>query len=62
MRTALGLCLLGLSALTGMALAQDEGEPKGDEPKDEPSPGDVDVDALMKSWTSVPRRSARATT
>ncbi len=55
MRTALGLCLLALSALTGMALAQDEGEPKGDEPEDEPSPGDVDVEALMNSMDLGPK-------
>src|SRR6185436_1998372 len=55
MRTALGLCLLALSALTGLALAQDEGEPKGgDEPTDEKGPGDVDVDALMKSMDLGP--------
>ena len=55
MRTALGLCFLALSALTGMALAQDEGEPKGgDEPTDEKSPGDVDVNELMKSMDLGP--------
>ena len=56
MRSALGLCLFALSALTGMALAQDEGEPKGgDEPEDEPGPGDVDVEALMNSMDLGPK-------
>jgi hypothetical protein len=54
MRSALGLCLLALSALTGMALAQDEGESKGGDEPPEKSPGDVDVDALMKSMDLGP--------
>jgi hypothetical protein len=54
MRIASWACWAGLSILTGVALAQDEGEPKGGTEPSEPSPGDVDVDALMKSMDLGP--------